>query len=139
MFLHAFNFCSLQYFACIHFIITLFIFILSVNVNCICFFTALFGFFTLTPTPSCFGTLYTLPTGLKFLFESTRPEIMVIRTCYARILSIVCEQLAIDSEIPGKVAGVLFTGAQGNSKVNTYYVLQNTYSYSYNSLVALIV
>ena len=64
---------------------------------------------------------------------------MVIRTCYARILSIVYEQLAIDSQMPGKVAGVLFTGAQGNSKVNTYYVLQNTYSYSYNSLVALIV
>ena len=136
---HVLKFCSLHYFACIHFIITLFNFIPSVNVNYICFFTALFDFFTRTPTPTCFGTLYTLPAGLQFLFESTRPEIMVIRTCYARILSIVCEQFSIDSETPGKVAGVLFTGAQGNSKVNTYYVLHNTYSYSYNSLVALIV
>ena len=116
---HVFKFCSLQYFECI----TLFIFILSVNVNCIYFFTALFEFFTRTPTPSCFGTLYTLPAGLKFLFESTRPEIMVIRTCYARILSIVCEQFSIDSKTPGKLAGVLFTGAQGNSKVNTYWIL----------------
>ena len=133
MFLHAFKFCSLQYFACIHFIITLFIFILSVNVNFIRFFTALFEFFTRTPTPSCFGSLYTLPARLKFLFESTRPEIMVIRTCYARILSIVCEQFSIDSETPGKVAGVLFTGAQGNSKVNKYYVLQKTSSSSSSS------
>ena len=43
---------------------------------------------------------------------------MVIRACYERILSIIDRQFAISSATPGSVVGILFTGAQGNSKVS---------------------
>jgi hypothetical protein len=57
--------------------------------------------------------VYTLPEGLQFLFESANAmeSNMIVRGCYERVLAIV------DRSLASKRNGVLFSGAQGNSKV----------------------
>eukprot|EP01036_Dinobryon_divergens_P023785 gene23784-32171_t len=71
---------------------------------------ALFEFFRRTVPRFTFGSLFTLPENLQFFLDSPLSNVLIIRECYARIMSI------INKSINSSSKGVLFTGAQGNSK-----------------------
>ena len=57
--------------------------------------------------------MYELPDNLRFFLDSPISNVLVIRECYERIISILTNSAS---------KGVIFTGVQGNSKV-TYYCI----------------
>jgi hypothetical protein len=79
----------------------------------ICTGTALFDFMRSNAPPGFYGYVYTLPEGLHFMFNCVKSteSMMIVRSCYERVLAI------IDRSLNREDDGVLFSGAQGNSKV----------------------
>jgi hypothetical protein len=66
--------------------------------------------------------VYTLPEGLQFICssaDSTEGK-MIVRSCYEHVIAIV------DRGLGQRQTGVVFSGAQGNSKVREAISLRHT-------------
>jgi len=79
----------------------------------------LFDFLRLEPPPVCYDEAYELPDGIRFLFDTAAAasSTMIVRGCYERIWSIIDKKVRQRELGTGRGAGIIFTGAQGNSKV----------------------